>query len=381
MELDVFGAQIRAETGDIDAALAALRATRDEARERGSDINEAWAITTEGYVLLRRDVAAATAVIEQALDASRDFDYPACIAANLQALAIVSVVEGRIPEAAGRLLELLGNITARGAVAELRTVLHVAAVVLERAGSTAWEELAATAASLPVVSMFAAPGHELLALAASSARPLPRREAVLVARRELVSVRDATHVPAHSRVDQGRTDENVFTLAGDLWEVVFAGRTATVRSSKGMADLGRLLASPGREIHCLELVGATTDESSTGAVIDATARRQYEERIRELQAEIDEADAAHDHARAERAQVEFDAIVDHLTSALGLGGRVRDAAGSTVERARSTVTQRLRTTIKRLASAHPELGRHLAASVRTGIYCSYQPEHPTGWRT
>jgi hypothetical protein len=79
--------------------------------------------------------------------------------------------------------------------------------------------------------------------------------------------------------------------------------------------------------------------------------------------------------------MEFDAIVEHLTAALGLGGRVRDSTGSTVERARSTVTQRLRTTIKRLAEVHPELGRHLVASVSTGIYCCYRPEHPTDWRT
>ncbi|MGH2476963.1 MAG: hypothetical protein ACRDIL_17030, partial [Candidatus Limnocylindrales bacterium] len=115
-------------------------------------------------------------------------------------------------------------------------------------------------------------------------------------------------------------------------------------------------------------------------VIDATARRQYEDRIRELQAEIDEAEGAHDGARADRARAEFDAIVDHLTAALGLGGRPRDSSGSTVERARSAVTQRVRTTIKRLAGVHPELGRHLAASVKTGIYCSYRPEHPVDWR-
>ena len=382
MELDVFRAHILAETGEIDAALEALRATRDEAIQRGSDINEAWAITTEGYALLRSDLAAAAVVIDQALDASRRFGYPACIGANLQALAVVSVCRGRIREAAARLVELLGNITARGAVSELRTVLHVAAVVLDRAGNPASAALAATAASLPVVSMFASPGYELLPLATSPGRLLPRREAVLVARRELVSVRDGAAVsPQLPSEPDTRRDDNAFIRNGDFWQVSFADRGVTVKTSKGMVDLSRLIASPGREVHCLELVGATTDEASTGAVIDTTARRQYEERIRELQAEIDEAEAGHDHARAERAQVEFDAIVEHLTAALGLGRRVRDSTGSTVERARSTVTQRLRTTIKRLAEVHPELGRHLVASVSTGIYCSYRPEHPTDWRT
>ena len=68
-------------------------------------------------------------------------------------------------------------------------------------------------------------------------------------------------------------------------------------------------------------------------------------------------------ARAERAQVELDAVVEHLAAALGLGGRSRSGAG-TAERARSAVTQRIRATIRRLGDEHPELGRHLEASIR-----------------
>jgi hypothetical protein len=145
-------------------------------------------------------------------------------------------------------------------------------------------------------------------------------------------------------------------------------------------DLSRLLAEPGREIHCLELAGAGAEQASTGEVIDDTARREYEQRIRDLQAEIDEAEANHDHARADRAQLEFDAVVEHLAGALGLGGRAR-RGGSTAERARSAVTHRIRATIRRLADEHPEVGRHLAVSVATGVYCSYRPERPVHWTT
>jgi hypothetical protein len=44
------------------------------------------------------------------------------------------------------------------------------------------------------------------------------------------------------------------------------------------------------------------------------------------------------------------------------------------------VTHRLRSTIRRLADEHPALGRHLTASVSTGTYCAYRPEHPTTWQ-
>ena len=44
------------------------------------------------------------------------------------------------------------------------------------------------------------------------------------------------------------------------------------------------------------------------------------------------------------------------------------------ERARTAVTYRVRAAIRKLDQLHPELGRHLANSVRTGTWCSYRPE-------
>jgi hypothetical protein len=165
---------------------------------------------------------------------------------------------------------------------------------------------------------------------------------------------------------------------GPVWEASYRGRVVTVRASKGIADLAELLASPGREHHCLDLTGAGAQQASTGEVIDAAARRAYETRIRDLQDDVDDAELAHDLARAEHAQTELDALVDHLTNAVGLGRRTRRASG-TAERARTAVTQRLRSTIRQLADAYPDLGRHLQASVNTGLYCSYTPPDDTTW--
>jgi hypothetical protein len=36
--------------------------------------------------------------------------------------------------------------------------------------------------------------------------------------------------------------------------------------------------------------------------------------------------------------------------------------------------------VKRIDAVHPQLGRHLAAAVRTGTFCSYQPEEPVRWQ-
>ena len=75
----------------------------------------------------------------------------------------------------------------------------------------------------------------------------------------------------------------------------------------------------------------------------------------------------------------MDALVDHLTAALGLGGRARRSGGS-AERARSAVTQRIRSTIRGVDDVHPEFARHLAAAITTGTYCVYRPENSVDWK-
>ena len=68
-----------------------------------------------------------------------------------------------------------------------------------------------------------------------------------------------------------------------------------------------------------------------------------------------------------------------LSAVTGLGGRPR-AAGSPAERMRKAVTYRIRHAIARVGDVHPELGRHLRASVHTGTWCSYTPEHRIDWQ-
>jgi hypothetical protein len=63
---------------------------------------------------------------------------------------------------------------------------------------------------------------------------------------------------------------------------------------------------------------------------------------------------------------------------VGLRGRPR-RLGSPAERARSAVTWRIRSAIRKIAAAHPRLGRHLDNAVRTGHFCAYQPEQLVGW--
>ena len=123
--------------------------------------------------------------------------------------------------------------------------------------------------------------------------------------------------------------------------------------------------------------GGVGPAADLGEQLDARARAAYTARIRELQDELDGADAAGDPERAARYQNELDFSARELSTAYGLHGPRR--AGDPAEKARSAVTARIRAAIGKVDQAHPALGRHLERSVRTGRFCSYQPEEPVAW--
>ena len=108
-------------------------------------------------------------------------------------------------------------------------------------------------------------------------------------------------------------------------------------------------------------------------MIDDEASGAYRVRLRELQAELDEAAEFNDPARGEAARIEMDALEAHLAAAFGLGGRPRPE-GSPAERARQSVTKAIREATRRIAAEDSALGDHLERSVRTGVYCVYDPD-------
>jgi hypothetical protein len=165
-----------------------------------------------------------------------------------------------------------------------------------------------------------------------------------------------------------------------VWSITYDGKTCALADRKGLRDLARLLAEPGREIAAQDLMatGGMVVDAGTDSVIDAPARDAYRARLVEIAAELDDADAAGDSKRSAQLAAEQEALIGELRAAYGLGGRPRRIARS-AERARTAVRSRIRDALARIDAAHPALGRHLARSVRTGTYCVYQPDPPVDW--
>jgi len=172
---------------------------------------------------------------------------------------------------------------------------------------------------------------------------------------------------------------HVFRKKGHLWQMTFYGKSAQLPEVKGFVDLAVLLARPGVEAHCTQLMGSVIQSEESERLIDEQARREYESRIRDLQESIADAEAMNDLGRREALEAELDQLTAHLAKALGLGGKTR-RVNKPVDRSRSAVTWRIRSAIRKITSAHPALGIHLSHSIRTGTFCCYEPKQKQIWQ-
>jgi TolB-like protein len=172
---------------------------------------------------------------------------------------------------------------------------------------------------------------------------------------------------------------NLFTLNGGVWQLNYKDNEVIFKDAKGFHDIHKLLSSPNDSFHCLDLMGAGVDESHATETIDAKSKTAYMNRIKELQEDIQVAESMNQIETASKLKEEYETILEHLSNALGLSGKSRKV-GSTIEKARSAVTWRIRNSIKKIKEVHPELGKHLSQSIKTGTHCTYQPELEIRWQ-
>ncbi|MFC8622250.1 ATP-binding protein [Streptomyces anulatus] len=177
-----------------------------------------------------------------------------------------------------------------------------------------------------------------------------------------------------------------FRRNGPVWQLRWDGVTVHVPDAKGLRDLHSLLGLPGSDVPAVQLLAPEGGDLVVAAgqlggdpVLDEEAKRRYKEHLARLDAEIDRAAARDDARGVEKYDRERQALLDQLRSAAGLGGRTR-RLGDQTERARKTVTARIRDTLRKLDTLHPALAAHLKASVTTGTTCAYRPEHSPVWR-
>jgi hypothetical protein len=178
---------------------------------------------------------------------------------------------------------------------------------------------------------------------------------------------------------------NVFHCEGEVWRLCFASRSVVMPDAKGMRDLHILLSRAGVDMPVEALIDPArgelllaTSRWRSGSVLDPQAKAEYRRRLAMLETEIEATLAAHQDARALQLEAERDGVIAELRRATRLGGRSR-RFGDDAERARKTVSARIRDTLRHLEQRHPELARHLRESVSTGSTCRYRPSEGITW--
>lgn len=230
---------------------------------------------------------------------------------------------------------------------------------------------------------------EHLRRAAEAARALGMTS--LLARVEQASAETAS--PA-----RGGHDEAVLRREGEYWTVAYGGHAARVRDARGLRLIALLLASPGREFRATDLaawpppplVGQTATRGAVaqaglearrlgdgGTAPDAQALAAYRTRLESLRDEAEEAERFNDPLRAARAREEMARLAGELRAARGS----RRRGDTDAERARLSVTKAIRYAIRKVERAHPPLASILAATVKTGASCRYEPDvrTPVRW--
>ncbi len=204
-----------------------------------------------------------------------------------------------------------------------------------------------------------------------------------------------------------------FRKEGEYWTVGYGGKSFRLKDTKGLGYLAHLLRHPAAEFHVLDLVGGIAgkheddeNESSgsahglprgeeelekagihigslgdAGEMLDDQAKAAYKRRLSDLREDLDEAKEVGNVARAERAEEEIDALTRELSRAVGLGGRNRKAASAS-ERARQSITKTIKAVLERIAESDATLGEILSRGIKTGAFCSYQPDpdFPIEWQ-
>jgi hypothetical protein len=176
---------------------------------------------------------------------------------------------------------------------------------------------------------------------------------------------------------------NAFRLVGENYEIRFDGRQFSLTDSVGLWYLREFLSHPGRTFDPVELevsrtgVRARSSNSPMGEMFDEDARRQYAKHLAELDEELAEAESFGDLGRIEQVQTQRQAILDHVSKSMRLGGKARIVTDA--GKARKNIRQQVKRDIDRIAKASSVLADHLAGAFRGDPLC-YSPSSEVFWQ-
>jgi hypothetical protein len=181
----------------------------------------------------------------------------------------------------------------------------------------------------------------------------------------------------------------VFAPSGNGYFIAGLGESGHLGRYKGLADIARLIRTPGKPVPILELIGADirlkTDRRSRQPTVDAQGVQDILAQLAELRADRGRAQAANNLAEADAVQTEIEKLESYLAAAAGVKGKVRDL-NNLYDKLRPKIHGRLGTAYKAMRAATPpmkNLADHfdLSISAEAGSGFVYRPAGaPPPWK-
>lgn len=216
----------------------------------------------------------------------------------------------------------------------------------------------------------------------------------------IVTPYDLTPVDAPS-------SDYVFRIDGEIWNVVYEGQATRLRNLKGLRYIAYLLATPAKEFHVFDLIAevegisaeatnepyakisqkqlkeehslTTSFLGDAGDILDAQTIKEIQEQLRGLHEDLAEAEKNNDLGMASKYKEEIELLESYISQAYSKKkGRSRKAADP-ADKARKAVSRSITRSLRKIKIEHPSLWRHLYNSIKTGFFCSYNPETRIDW--
>ena len=228
----------------------------------------------------------------------------------------------------------------------------------------------------------------------------PDRQILLARIQNAIEMKQAVDRKLKEQVPPDKT----FHQEGDYWTIAYQGKVVRAKNTDGLHYIAYLLRYPHREIHVLELVASVGGPpegitplspkereaaalkvqagfGDAGPILDPQAKAIYKRRLDDLKTELVDAQRDNDLGRIAKVEQEIEFLTQELVQAVGLGGKDRRAA-SPADRARVNVQRSIKAALDKLSEHHPALGRSLAGTIHTGMYCAYTPDVrlPSPWQ-
>lgn len=176
----------------------------------------------------------------------------------------------------------------------------------------------------------------------------------------------------------------VFRKDREIWTLSFAGKAVSVADTLlGLGYMAELLRRPRVAIEAAVLAGTSVESTKLVGLrgiplADDTTIKAVRAELTERKAELAGL-GARDWTRKGALQEEVSKLEQYLGNVGTHQDQVRKVAG-TAQRSRTSVTNAINRAIEHISAQHPDLGRHLEESIKTGTAPIYAPVELPDWQ-